>query len=208
MAQKYYVVWSGRKTGIFTSWAACKEQVNGFKGAKFKSYATKEEAEQAFSLGPDQEQKSIPLQPSITASEKQAANYIEESISVDAACSGNPGVLEYQGVYTKDGRQLFHYGPILKGTNNIGEFLAIVHALAYLRKKKSNLPIYSDSKIAINWVRKQRANTSLVKDESTVEVWELIERAEKWLQNNDYENKLLKWETDLWGESKADFGRK
>ena len=42
---------------------------------------------------------------------------IKESIAVDAACSGNPGKMEYRGVYVADGRELFHIGPFEEGTN-------------------------------------------------------------------------------------------
>ena len=56
-----------------------------------------------------------------------------DALAVDAACSGNPGVMDYQGVYVASRTQIFHYmAPV--GTNNIGEFLAIVHGLAYLKK--------------------------------------------------------------------------
>ncbi|MRG86106.1 ribonuclease H1 domain-containing protein [Salinibacillus xinjiangensis] len=197
--QKYYVVWSGRKTGIFTSWDECKKQVHGVKGARYKSFTSKQEAEEAFENGSN---------PTVSKNRPTKSNYIEESISVDAACSGNPGDMEYKGVITKDGQEIFHHGPVPNGTNNIGEFIAIVHALAYLQKKKSNMPIYSDSATALSWVRKKRPNTKLRRDQSTEEVWKLIDRATKWLEQNTYSNKLLKWETHLWGESKADFGRK
>lgn len=134
--------------------------------------------------------------------------YIEESISVDAACSGNPGPMEYRGVDTKTGEELFHHGPIANGTNNIGEYLAIVHGLAMLKQKNSQLPIYSDSAIAIGWVAKKGLNTTVARNESTEELWQLIDRATKWLQTNDYETKIYKWDTANWGEIKADFGRK
>lgn len=202
--QKYYVVWSGRETGIFTTWDKCKQQVHGVKGAKYKSYSSRQLAEAAFRDGLDPVQKS-----NNSRTMKQTnSDYIKESISVDAACSGNPGAMEYRGVSTKDGREIFHYGPAPNGTNNIGEFLAIVHALALLKEKNSDLPIYTDSLIAIGWVRKKRVNTTIIRDDSTKEVWNMLDRALKWLQNNTYENKLLKWETHLWGEIKADFGRK
>jgi ribonuclease HI len=134
--------------------------------------------------------------------------FIEESISVDAACSGNPGAMEYKGVYTKNGKVIFHYGPVSNGTNNIGEFLAIVHAMALMKQKNSNLSVYSDSKIAIGWVRKRRVNTRIPRDKSTEHLWKVIDRALYWLNSNTYTNEILKWETRLWGESKADFGRK
>ena len=200
--QKYYVVWSGRKTGIFTSWDECKQQVHGYQGARYKSYPSKVEAEEAFQGGGKSSAKQ-------NENKKQTStDYIANSISVDAACSGNPGDMEYQGVYTEDGKVIFHFGPVPNGTNNIGEFLAIVHALALLKQQNSSLPVYSDSQIALGWVRKKQANTSIPRDASTDKLWNLIERAEQWLENNTYSNQLLKWETKQWGESKADFGRK
>lgn len=210
--KKYYVVWSGKKTGIFETWEECKEQVNGVKGAKYKSFPTKEEAEEAFKKGHAQtlakRSKTKKSSKPSSASGKSAATYIEESISVDAACSGNPGLMEYKGVYTKNGEEVFHYGPVPNGTNNIGEFLAIVHALAWTKQRDSDLPVYSDSKIAIGWVKKRKANTSIPRDSSTEHLWKLIDRAVHWLNTNTYTNKILKWETRFWGESKADFGRK
>jgi ribonuclease HI len=207
---KYYVVWKGRKEGIFTTWDECKQNVLGFQGAKYKSFATKEEAETAYKSG----WKSSPTPKKRTERKDQQTlnvvnetSYIEESICVDAACSGNPGAMEYKGVDTKTGKVLFHYGPIL-GTNNIGEFLAIVHGLGLLKKEGKDIPIYSDSVTAMKWVRIKKANTSLKRDKKTEQVWNLIERAEKWLKENEYPNPILKWETDKWGEVKADFGRK
>lgn len=193
---KYYVVWKGAKTGIFTSWDECQQYVIGIPGAKFKAFSSLEEAEQAFEHGDI-----------IVKAEIKTKKYIEESISVDAACSGNPGQMEYKGVCTKTGQQLFHFGPVL-GTNNIGEFLAIVHGLAWLKQKGKQHPIYSDSETAIKWVKAKKAKTSLVRNEDTERVWQLIDRAEHWLKINTFANPILKWETDKWGEIKADFGRK
>lgn len=200
--KKYYVVWKGRKPGIYTSWDECKAQVEKFTGAKYKSFPTKEEAEAAYKQGPS----VTKIKPKENAPKK--ADYIAESISVDAACSGNPGKMEYRGVYTKNGKEIFHFGPIDNGTNNIGEFLAIVHALALLKQKESKLPIYSDSQIAIGWVRKKKMNTTIPRNEETEALWQIIDRATDWLQNNEYDNEIIKWETDRWGEIKADFGRK
>ncbi|MFD2445563.1 viroplasmin family protein [Bacillus sp. CGMCC 1.16607] len=204
--KKFYVVWSGRKTGIYNNWADCEKQTKGYQGARFKSFSSLEEATEAFNNGGSitgqtkTKIKSNSAQPSNTT-------YEMESISVDAACSGNPGMMEYQGVSTKTGEVIFHFGPIL-GTNNIGEFLGIVHALAYLKQKGENTTIYSDSMTALSWVRNKKANTTLVKNEKTEEVWKMIVRAEKWLKENTYQNKILKWDTNQLGEIKADFGRK
>lgn len=199
--KKYYVVWSGKKTGIFDTWDECKKQVMGFKDAKYKSFPSREEAEIAFNSGHSSTSKGN--HPSLKTS-----RFIEESISVDAACSGNPGDMEYRGVYTKTGKEIFHYGPVPNGTNNIGEYLAIVHAVALLKQKNSILPVYSDSQIAIGWVRKKQANTTIPRDKSTEHLWDAIDRATNWLKNNTYPNEIIKWETKFWGESKADFGRK
>src|SRR5699024_475951 len=107
----------------------------------------------------------------------KTTKYIKQSISVDAACSGNPGDMEYRGVDTESGDELFRVGPIQNGTNNIGEFLAVVHALALLKKENNSMPIYSDSQVAIKWVRDKQANTTLRRDDSTTRIWNLIDRA-------------------------------
>ena len=128
--------------------------------------------------------------------------------AVDAACSGNPGAMEYRGVYLADGKEIFHYGPV-HGTNNIGEFLALVHGLALLKQKGLNtMPIYSDSVNAQLWVRKHHCKTTLVRNEQTEKLYQMIERAEAWLRKNTYRNPIIKWQTDKWGEIPADFGRK
>jgi ribonuclease HI len=133
---------------------------------------------------------------------------INEAIAVDAACSGNPGKMEYRGVYLRTGKTIFHFGPVF-GTNNIGEFLAIVHGLALLKQKNlPNLPIYSDSVNAQLWVRKKKCKTTLERNEKTEQLFQMIERAEKWLITNSYTNPIIKWPTDKWGEIPADFGRK
>jgi ribonuclease HI len=209
--QKYYVVWAGKKPGIYTSWAEAQLQVNQFTGAKFKAYESQKEAEAAYRAGPSknwgQGQKPKPAaKPTETNSEH--TSIIMDSLSVDVGCSGNPGIVEYKGVDTQTGEVIFTVGPISKGTNNMGEFLAIVHALAHLKKLGSSRTVYSDSRTALKWVQQKQAASTLVRDESTKEIWELMDRAVKWLQTNTYTNKVLKWETKEWGEIKADYGRK
>ncbi len=130
-----------------------------------------------------------------------------DAIAVDAACSGNPGPMEYRGVDLRTGQELFHFGPI-QGTNNIGEFLAIVHALALQKKEGATRTIYSDSRTAIIWVSKKHCKTTLPRTPENAYLYNVIARAEQWLRVNSYPNKLLKWETERWGEVPADFGRK
>lgn len=203
--QKYYVVWSGRKPGIFNTWKECETQVKGFETARYKSYESEEEAIQAFSAGPP---KGVASKRSSPLPAKSSARPVMTSISVDAACSGNPGIMEYQGVETSTKKRIFHGGPFPEGTNNIGEFLAIVHGLGYLQKYGLNIPVYSDSKTAIAWVRKKKANTKIVPGAGNAALLELVKRAENWLLTHKWDNPILKWETAEWGEIPADFGRK
>ncbi|WP_299668419.1 ribonuclease H family protein [uncultured Polaribacter sp.] len=208
--KKFYVVWNGHKKGIYTSWKVCKKQVDGFDGAQYKSFADLNEAEIAFSKKYEDYKAKNTKKPTLTASEKAtygAPNL--ESISVDAACAGNPGKMEYRGVLTHNKQEIFRKGPYKKGTNNIGEFLALVHGIALLKsKKKEDIPIYSDSRIAMSWVQQKRCKTNIQFDASNKDLLELIKRAENWLKENTVKNPILKWETKAWGEIPADFGRK
>lgn len=200
--KKFYVVWEGRKKGIFDNWEDCKQAVFGFNGAKYKSFTSIKEAQDAWKHPEKVEKNKKKL--IVKSNSKPILN----SISVDAACSGNPGKMEYRGVDTRTGEQLFLKGPFEEGTNNVGEFLALVHAIALLDRENVNCPIYSDSKIAMTWVRKKKCNTKLSKTSKNKELFDLVERAEKWLANNTVNQTILKWETKIWGEIPADFGRK
>ncbi len=205
---KFYVVWVGRKTGVFNNWEECKKQVVGFEGAKYKSFKDENDAVTAFK---NDYKKQLYLKSKNKAPQKTLhgvnTNYIQQSLSVDAACSGNPGVMEYQGVHVLTGDVWFHK-KFEYGTNNIGEFLAIVHGLAELKKRNINIPVYTDSATALAWVRKKKCATKLTPDDKTKSLFDLIRRAENWLINNSWEQKLLKWDTEKWGEIPADFGRK
>lgn len=218
--KKYYVVWNGVSPGIYRSWTDCKLQINGFEGAVYKSFDTAEEAEKAYASSPylyvgkgkkaERPQQSslqdvpynrtdtvLPLPPEVPA----------EAMAVDAACSGNPGAMEYQGIYLRTGETVFHFGPVY-GTNNIGEFLAIVHALALMQQKNVHMPIYSDSRNAISWIKQRHCKTKLEHNPRTEEVHNMIKRAENWLKEHTFNIPVRKWETEKWGEIPADFGRK
>ncbi|MDD3876192.1 MAG: ribonuclease H family protein [Bacteroidales bacterium] len=210
LKKKFYVVWKGHKTGIFDSWALCEKAVKGFPDALFKSFENKQIAEKAFLEG---HACFIKNQHSVNEGKQDAlfelySDPILKSISVDAACNMKTGEMEYQGVYTYNKELIFKKGPFDSATNNIGEFLALVHALAFCKKENIILPIYSDSKVAIKWVKQKKAATKQEVNAINKYVFELILRAENWLTNNSYDNKILKWETKAWGEIPADFGRK
>lgn len=220
--QKYYVVWQGKQPGIYSDWEACKEQVVGVQGAQYKSFDTMAEAEAASRL--PYSSVVIPSPSKTSHTSATGALVIDENgmttvkpglenppvldaLAVDAACSGNPGVMEYQGIYIPTRTRVFHYRAE-KGTNNIGEFLAIVHGLSYLKKHHLNQIIYSDSANAISWVRQKQCKSKLPLDAATAELWDYIHRAENWLRANSYSTEIRKWDTDRWGEIPADFGRK
>lgn len=204
--QKFYVVWKGRKTGIFTSWAECETQVKGFVGAEFKAFESLREAESALqskyeafkgrasTAGKWRESEEPPILP---------------SICVDASCKGSPGKMEYRGVETESGKEIFRAGPYPDGTNNVGEFLAIVRALAWLSKNKKKLPIYSDSENAIAWVEMGVCRTKLRHTGKNALIFAMIRSAENWLAENELDDDaVLKWDTHEWGENPADYGRK
>lgn len=205
--RKYYVVWQGKIPGIYEDWNSCKKQVEGFNNAKYKSFPTLEEAEKAYQSGFESylTRKPKAMDPIMEA---LYGTPVLPSIAVDGACSGKTGDAEYQGVDTESGARLFHQGPFPEGTNNIMEFLAIVHALAFCAQRHLDIPIYSDSRTALLWVRHRKAATKQVRTERNAMLFDMIARAEKWLQTHSYPNQLLKWETEVWGEIPADFGRK
>ena len=210
--KKFYVVWAGHKPGVYSNWDEANSQIAGFSGAKFKSFSSLTAAEQAFKEPADMHYGKGPKKPKTP--KRTRDDWVEmgvdmTAIAVDAACKGNPGPLEYQGVDLETDIDLFHVGPMAEGTVNIGEFLAIVHALALLQNGPgAQRAIYSDSRIGISWVKQKKCKTKLTKTVNNKALFRLVKRAEKWLTENEYKNPILKWETKQWGEIPADFGRK
>ena len=213
MSKKYYVVWKGRRTGIFTTWDETSAQVNGFAGAQYKSFASRAEAERAFAQG------HVARESRVAHNAKPAARWSQlrmlgvvppqlPSFCADAACSGNPGVLEYRCVNIETGEVLFARGPFPQGTNNIGEFLGIVETLRILRAQNDASPVYSDSENALSWVKQKKCKTQLAPNARNRELFARIDDAEAWLRENTFPNQILKWRTDDWGENPADYGRK
>ncbi len=208
-SKKYYVVWKGRQPGIYTSWKACQKMITGYKGAQYKSFPSFAEAQKAYNRPFQAYRGKKKTAPGLSPAEIAAIGPINlHSIAVDAASSGNPGKMEYRGVDTRTRKELFHVGPFPQGTNNIGEFLAIVHGLAFLQLHTSNRILYTDSRTAMSWVRRKKCNTKLQPNSKNSKLFRLITRAENWLKNNDYATPIVKWETLAWGEIPADFGRK
>lgn len=209
--RKFYVVWAGHSTGIYDSWEECQAQIKGFPGARYRSFDSQEEATEAYRNNPD----DYKILRAIASHKQQVVNYeafpeiILDSIAVDAACSKNPGPVEYRGVNVRTGEVIFHIGPLEDGTNNVGEFLALVHALALLKKSgNTTTAIYSDSRTAQAWVRNRHSKTTLQPTPRNARILDMLRRANAWLATNAPVNRIIKWETEKWGEIPADFGRK
>ena len=225
--KKYYVVWVGVEPGVYDSWTECQLQINGYPGARFKSFDSREEAVEAYRGDPAEQlemMRSILREADRRRREKAPAampgprDYTSipgvrlDAIAVDGACSGNPGRMEYRAVRVVDGAEIFRIGSNkpLTGTNNIAEYLAMIHLAAMLDKAgDTTTPIYTDSKNTLSWLRKGRSNTSLAATEATAPTLELLRRADAWLAaKGPIRNPILKWKTEEWGEIPADFGRK
>lgn len=210
--RKFYVVWEGRAPGVYDSWEECEAQVKGYPGARYKGFSSQTDAVAAF-RGDGRE--DLEIFKVIGAHKPDIVNYSAfpeirlDAIAVDGACAKNPGPMEYRAVAVSTGEEIFHMGPLDGGTNNIGEYIAIIHAASLLARRGDLLtPIYSDSRTALSWVRRGRSNTTIKPTASNARVIELLQRADAWLAANRIANPLLKWNTELWGEIPADFGRK
>ena len=206
---KFYVVRKWKNTWIFNSREECKWNVIWFPNAKYKGFSCKKDAdialrewwEKYYTLKKSTKKNNIMNDINIP--------FFSESIAVDAACSGNPWEMEYRWIDLKTWKEIFHKSFEI-WTNNIWEFLAIVHGLKYLWN--DNRIIYSDSKIAISWVNQWKCKTLLdfdkFSDSSFSELFAAIKYAEEWLKKNWIKHKLLKWNTLEWWEIPADFWRK
>ena len=210
--KKFYVVWNGYATGVFDSWEECQLQVQGYPGAKYKAFDSQEAAVAAYRGDPAEQMellKSIVTHKPVTTDYSQFPEIQLDSLAVDAACSRNPGPVEYQGVWVRTGERIFKVGPLTGGTNNLGEFLALVHGLALLKAQgRPQVPIYTDSRTARSWVKRGSPKTTLGRTPENAELFNLVDRAVAWLASNVITNPILTWDTPKWGEIPADFGRK
>lgn len=215
---KYYVVWEGRAPGIYDNWDEARAQIDGFPGARYKSYTDLTAATEAFRGNDVAELTALrTLMRRQQGTSSEIVNYEAfpeirlDALAVDAACAGNPGLMEYRGVWVANGTEEFHLGPLPDGTNNIGEFLALVHGLALLKQRGlTSVPVYTDSRTARSWVNRGTARTTVARTERNARIFELLRRAEAWLGANppSTRNQILVWDTQRWGEIPADFGRK
>ncbi len=218
-SRRYYVVWKGRQPGVYDNLDDAMEQVDNFPGALFKSYPTAAEAADAYrreELKNDKADLGSLLLNSARMNMPAPGkpDYMQfpeidlNGWAVDASCQGNPGRMEYRGVELMTGREIFRVGPFEKSTNNIGEFLAIVHAISLMQKKGETHTIYSDSVTGMAWVRDRKIKTKLERTAANENSFKMMERALSWLNSHSFRPRILKWQTEIWGEIPADFGRK
>ncbi|MCH5229265.1 MAG: ribonuclease H family protein [Muribaculaceae bacterium] len=215
---KYYVVFIGHNPGIYDDWEEVKLQTSGFPGAVFKGYSTSAEAAEAYRnfSGVEDRKELFTLisSPSYESSDNSLKSWennpeIDKNAwAVDASCLGNPGKMEYRGVDLKTGNVIFQKGPFEDATNNIGEYLALVHAMALMTREGNFYNIYSDSKTAISWWRNKKVKTQLKPTQRNKKVFELLARASVWVNTHNFPARVMKWQTERWGEIPADFGRK
>lgn len=210
--RKFYVVWEGVAPGIYDSWEECKLQVQGYQGARYKAFDSLEGATEAYRGNMSD---YLGLYRAMAARKPQIVNYEAfpeirlDAIAVDAACSRNPGPVEYQGVRVSTGERIFHVGPLAGGSNNIGEYLAIIHAAALLaRSGDTTTPIYTDSRTALSWVRRRHSKTAITPTADNALIMSYLARADAWIATHTIPNPIIKWDTDTYGEIPADFGRK
>lgn len=209
---KFYVVWEGRAPGIYDSWEETQLQTDGYPGARYKAFPTQEEATAAFRGDPNEYTnifRSMGSRPVKVINYEAFPEIRLDAIAVDAACSRNPGPVEYQGVMVGTGQTVFRIGPLEGGSNNIGEYLAIIHAAALLAKAgNTSTPIYTDSRTALSWIRARHSRTTIAPNGVNARLMAILDRANKWIAGHSIPNPLLKWNTEQWGEIPADFGRK
>lgn len=199
--RKVYVVWKGRRPGVYDSWDEARAQVEGFADARYKAYPSRAAAEAAFRRGLSAGQPPawalVPHGPRTPA------------LAVDAAAPGPQGPATYRGVALyPDGRtqEVFRVGPLPGLTANAGEFLALVHALRWLTQQGLDWPVYTDSRIARGWLTQGRARTRHRPQRGPGA--QALRQAEAWLARHGIPRAVLPWDTRAWGEIPADFGHK
>ncbi len=206
--KKYYAVWKGHKPGVYFSWEKCQEQIKDYEDPIYMSFDSKRGAVDAYWSTPERSgyERGVALNKIKEKTKILPEGVIGDSICVAAIHSDNATHIEYKGIYTATGEVLFKFGPIW-GTSQIGEFLALVHAVAYIKQSGWHIPLYSSSAEAMKWLEDEKCETRFKVNSKSLDIHEHIIRAEYWLNNNDYEVKLLKWDTDKWGEIPVSFSK-
>jgi ribonuclease HI len=200
----WYVVWRGRVPGVYATWEEARAQVHSFSGARYRAFKDRQQAELAFAAGPEADLSALALDWRRQHLPPEAL----QGYAVDAAWNAQTKTMHYRGVRIADDQEIFHHGPFEDATNNVGEFLAVVEGLDWLKQRGLRAPIYTDSLNAMQWVSERRCNTALVPTARNAELFARVAWAERWLREHADHAPVHKWRTELWGENPADFGRK
>jgi ribonuclease HI len=195
MARRFthYVVWKGRKPGVYDSWSECYEQVNGYSGPVYKGFHSRGEAKEALKRDPLIYVRGLPGKNTSQKShdqlkkearrrnryerraekrqqrkEAQAVVQRQERLElpcivVDGSYLGNLDRMEYQAIGLPQNAIIFSDGPYRGGGASIAEFLGLVKGLQYLENRQMDMLIYSDSKTALSWVRRCKVNSVILK---------------------------------------------
>lgn len=169
MAKKFYVVWQGRETGIFTDWNTCKKQVDAFAGARYKSFKTRAEAQAAFAGSAAPKSSSLVKKKSTKQTVKTytadeiAAMALDTKIFTDGGCEPNPGNAGSGiAVYRNNLIDELWYGLYEPhGTNNTAELHALHQALIMAESEADlgrSVAIFCDSKYSIQCVTQWAVN--------------------------------------------------
>ena len=162
MPEKFYVVWTGRQTGIFTDWTTARRAVERYPGARFKSFPTRVAAEEAFARGTDGVAAKVSAGRKAVRSARRRrdahnAHQFDVSIYCDGACDPNPGHAGSGIVVYRAGNlaELWYglYNPL--GTNNTAELNALYHALRMAEAEidaGNTVEVCSDSAYSINCI--------------------------------------------------------
>ena len=161
MAKKFYVVWSGRETGIFLDWATCKRSIDQFSGARYKSFPTQAEADKAFSsgvsVGRATESKKKTSTKSTNSEVAFGVNDFDVVIYCDGGCDPNPGKAGSGSAVYKQGKlSSLWYGLFNpNGTNNTAELNALHQSLLMAEQaaaKNMSVGVLCDSMYSINCI--------------------------------------------------------
>jgi len=173
MSKKFYVVWKGAKTGVFSTWSEVQNHTQGRSDAQFMGFPSKEEAEAAFAstytkalMKRSLANKSTTSSTTTTkkvASPKLAPSTdkitAEIQIYCDGACSPNPGKSGTGLALYQQGKiNSLYYGLYqANGTNNTAELNGLLYAFKLAKKYLPNVEqvqVLSDSKYSIDCITK------------------------------------------------------
>lgn len=207
-AVKRYVVWKWRSPWVYTTWSACEKQIRWYPWARYKSFGSKQEAQEAYEMWLDYNaDRTGPIHERIKLWEIKS-----ESICVDAACKWNPWALERRGVLTSSWKQLFRSNIYYQWTVNVWEYIVLLQGIKRcLDSFHHDRTVYTDSRTALSRVRSWSHRSQLNRTHTNSPLKHVLDqrelRAQQYRADIDTID-LQKRNTRERGEIVADFWRK